>query len=121
MSWLVGSAGRVGGLGWPSRRAWRAGSAGTAGLVGGHGGQGRGARRAGSGGHWRAGSGGHWRAGSAGMAGRVELGVQGGAGLVVREERAGWVRIGLGRVVPAVNVPMNGSWRCVCLRSWHVG
>ena len=55
------------------------------------------------------------------MAGRVELGGQGGAGRVVREERAGWVRIGLGRVVPAVNVPMNGSLRCVCLRSWHVG
>ena len=91
MSRLVGSAVRVRGLGGPGRRA----------------------RRAGSGGHWRA-----W---SAGMAGRVELVGQGGAGRVVLEERAGWVRIGLGRVVPAVNVPMNGSLRCVCLRSWHVG
>ena len=63
--------------------------------------------------------------GSAGLAGRVGgprgPGGAAGAGRVVREERAGWVRIGLGRVVPAVNVPMNGSLRCVCLRSWHVG
>ena len=87
-----GRVGWHGGLGWRAR--W-AGSAGTAGRVGGPGG----ARRAG-------------RSGPGGV---------GGAGRVVLEERAGWVRIGLGRVVPAVNVPMNGSLRCVCLRSWHVG
>ena len=97
--------GRVGGHGGPGRRARRAGSE---------------ARRAGSGGHrWPGGR--AWLAGSAGMAGLVELGGQAGAGPVKREELAGWVRIGLGRVVPAVNVPMNGSLRCVCLRSWHVG
>ena len=55
------------------------------------------------------------------MAGQVELGGQAGAGRVVLEERAWWVRIGLGQVVPAVNVPMDGSLRCVCIRSWHVG
>ena len=54
-----------------------------------------------------------WLAGSAGIAGRVELGGQVGAGRVVREEWAWWVRFGLGLVVPAVNVPMNGSLRCV--------
>ena len=100
---------------------------GMTGRVGWHGGPGRRARRAGS---WarRAGSGGTedrvggaLRAGSAGLEGLVGgHGGPGGAGRV-REERAGWVRIGLGLVVPAVNVPMNGSLRCVCLRSWHVG
>ena len=67
------------------------------------------------------------RAGSAGLAGRVGgLGGQGGAGRAGRSRpggaggagRVGQDRAGTGRTM---NVPMNGSLRCVCLRSWHVG
>ena len=76
------------------------------------------------------------RAGSADMAGRVgRQGGPGGAGRASRigqggatgdrqggvKELVGRVRNGLGLVVPAVNVPMNGFLRCVWLRSWHVG
>ena len=119
LGWLAGMTGRVGGPGGSGQRARRAESGARR--------AGSGARRAGSGGMtgWVGGLGvpgrRAWRAGSAGMAGLVGLGGQAGAGRVVLEERAGWVRIGLGRVVPAVNVPVNGSLRCVCLRSWHVG
>ena len=127
---------RVGG---PGRRAWRAGSAGTAGRVGRHGGPGgrarrarSGARRAGSGAR-RAGSGGtagrvggalagrvggHGKPDGAGRAGRSWPGGAGGAGRVVREELAWWVRIGLRthEWFLEMCVPSDSQ-----VRSWHVG
>ena len=91
--------GRVGGHGGPVRGARRT-LTGRIGLVGGHAGPGQQA----------------WLAWSAGMEGLMELGGQAGLG----RDRQGGV-VGVGWVGQERAGPMNGSLRCVCLRSWHVG
>ena len=121
----AGSAGRVCRHDGPGR-AWRAGSGGTADRVGGHGGPGRGGTAGLVGGLG-------WQGRLAWLAESPEWSWEGrqkrawwccrsGPGGAVGAGRVGQDRAGPGRSrLPAVNLPMNGFLRCVCLRSWHVG